>query len=271
MILEFNYNMLQSYSLPVVNHHYAFKCMPPDGGRQRVLSAHLEISPECPMYHKTDIFGNEILYGCLRKAHVHFNACLSGVVETDISRYEYSTAENSFFHDIFRCQSRFTRPGTEIMRLYDRHRKHIESLDLYTAALYLMRMVYHTMSYMPGSTDVTTTAEQALLKRRGVCQDYAHILLSLCRMIGIPARYAVGMMIGEGASHAWVEVCCNGFWYGLDPTNNLLVDESYIKLSHGRDYADTIVSKGIFHNFTRQTQEIQVIVKQKNTEKGISS
>ncbi|MGN1116017.1 MAG: transglutaminase domain-containing protein [Candidatus Ornithomonoglobus sp.] len=263
MILEFTYSMKQTYSLPIVNHHYALKCMPPDTQRQRVMSAQLELFPECSKSYKSDVFGNKTVYGCLREAHADFCACLSGVVETGFACNEHTESENTFFTDIFRCQSAFTRPGSELTRLYKLYGKCAKRLDPYTAALYLMRTVYHTMSYVPGTTDVTTTAEQALLKRRGVCQDYAHILIALCRMAGIPARYVVGMMIGEGASHAWVEVCCNGYWYGLDPTNNLLIDESYIKLSHGRDYADTIVSKGIFHGLAQQYQKISVIVKPK--------
>lgn len=261
MLLEFSYTMKQTYSLPVVNHHYALKCMPPDTQRQRVMHSQLELAPSCPAHYKSDVFGNKIVYGCLRDAHVCFSACLSGVVETGLACDEHIEGRDSFFADIFCCQSALTRPGGELKRLYEKYCHCTMRLDPYSAALQLMRTVYHTMSYVPGTTTVSTTAEQALMKRRGVCQDYAHILIALCRMRGIPARYVVGMMIGEGASHAWVEVCCNGYWYGLDPTNNLLVDESYIKLSHGRDYADTIVSKGVFHNFTHQTQEIHVIVK----------
>lgn len=80
----------------------------------------------------------------------------------------------------------------------------------------------------------------------GVCQDYAHILTALCRAAGIAARYAAGMMTGEGASHAWTEVWDGQFWHGLDPTHNCLVDERYIKLSHGRDFMDAAVDRGCF-------------------------
>ena len=97
---------------------------------------------------------------------------------------------------------------------------------------------------------------------KGVCQDYSHILLSLCRMEGIPCRYVVGMLIGEGASHAWVEICSEGRWIALDPTNNLVVDDQHIKISAGRDYQDCIINQGIFTGQTRQTQQILVSVKE---------
>lgn len=261
MILEFTYNMKQTYSMPVVNHHYALKCMPSDTQRQRIMNAKLEILPLCAGNYKSDVFGNKIIYGCLKEPHTYFNVCLSGVAETGFAVNEHMDDGRGFFADIFKTHSPFTALGEELKRLYENHAGYARRLDRYSAALYFMRVVYHTMSYVPGATTVATTAEQALRKRRGVCQDYAHILISLCRMAGIPARYVVGMMIGEGASHAWVEVCCNGYWYGIDPTNNLLIDESYIKLSHGRDYGDTIVLKGIFHNITTQNQEISVSVR----------
>ena len=95
----------------------------------------------------------------------------------------------------------------------------------------------------------------------GVCQDYSHVLLSLLRMAGMPARYVVGLMQGEGESHAWVEANCRGYWYGIDPTNHLLINESYIKLAHGRDYGDCMISRGISRNPRAiQTMDVSVSV-----------
>lgn len=266
MILEYSYTMKQNYGRTVANHHFSIRCIPPTTERQRIISTQLTVAPECRLSYKADVFGNKSAYGCIKNEHNSFTVCLTGTVETGLSCCENKETAKSFFCDIFRIQSAFTQPGAELRRLYAMHEGHLKQLDSYSAALYLMRTVYHTMSYTPGATNVSTNAEQAMLKRCGVCQDYAHILISLCRMCNIPARYVVGMMIGEGASHAWVEVCCCGFWYGLDPTNNLLVDENYIKLSYGRDYADTIVLKGMFCGFTSQTQDISVIVTPINKE-----
>lgn len=260
MILRYSYIMRQSYSLPVVKHYYALKAIPHDTHRQRIIKAELDLNPDGCRRTKSDIFGNKIIYGTISEAHTEFNVRLSGIVETGLACNEHTENKGSFNSDIFRCASTFTKPGTELQGLYSQHYAYAKKLDSYTAALYLMRIVYHTMSYVPGVTDISTTAEEALRKRRGVCQDYAHILIALCRMFEIPARYIAGMMVGEGASHAWAEVCCNGFWYGLDPTNNLLVDEGYIKLAQGRDYADTVILKGVFYGCTSQTQEINVTV-----------
>ena len=67
-------------------------------------------------------------------------------------------------------------------------------------------------------------------------------------------------MQGEGVSHAWVEICANGIWYGMDPTNDKLVDDTYIKISHGRDYKDCIVNRGVFTGTGTQTQSVHVNV-----------
>lgn len=134
--------------------------------------------------------------------------------------------------------------------------------EISSNTLSYIHMIQGRMSYQPGITNVHTNAEEAFVLGQGVCQDYAHIYLSLLRLDGIAARYVVGMMMGEGASHAWVEVNCKGYWYGFDPTNDLLVNEGYIKISHGRDYADCIVNRGIFRGKAQQEQKIAVSVKE---------
>jgi transglutaminase-like putative cysteine protease len=85
-------------------------------------------------------------------------------------------------------------------------------------------------------------------------------MIALLRMSGIPARYVVGMMMGEGFSHAWVEALIDGEWIGFDPTNDKNVDDTYIKISNGRDYQDCIVNRGVFYGCVTQNQNIKVIV-----------
>lgn len=92
-------------------------------------------------------------------------------------------------------------------------------------------------------------------------------MIALMHMSGIPARYVVGMLQGEGLSHAWVEIYENGMWIGLDPTNNLVVSDRHIKISHGRDYKDCTINQGFFTGNADQRQQIRVSV----TEEGTSS
>jgi transglutaminase-like putative cysteine protease len=127
-------------------------------------------------------------------------------------------------------------------------------------AMGIMHKLYKDFKYVKGVTDINTTAEQALELKSGVCQDYSHIMIALLRMSGIPARYVVGMMMGEGFSHAWVEALIDGEWIGFDPTNDKNVDDTYIKISNGRDYQDCIVNRGVFYGCVTQNQNIKVIV-----------
>src|ERR1019366_7671892 len=104
------------------------------------------------------------------------------------------------------------------------------------------------MGYRADVTGVKTTAAAALALGQGVCQDYAHVMLSLCRLLGIPARYVSGHLVGEGGTHAWVEVLvaapavpglpAAAAVVALDPTHDREVGENYLTIAIGRDYSD---------------------------------
>jgi transglutaminase-like putative cysteine protease len=115
------------------------------------------------------------------------------------------------------------------------------------------------ITYQGGVTGIGTTAEEALCLGKGVCQDYAHIMISLCRLNGVPARYAAGFIEGEGFSHAWVEYYADGAWHGYDPTHNVKIAINYIKIAQGRDYGDCAIDKGVFRGVA--FQDLEVIVK----------
>ena len=127
-------------------------------------------------------------------------------------------------------------------------------------AVCAMHYLYAHFRYASGVTDIRTTAEEAIALGEGVCQDYAHIMIAVMRRLGIPARYVNGLMIGEGATHAWAELYLDGVWRGFDPTHNRFVDDVYIKLAHGRDYRDCILERGTFWGNAVQKQKIYVSV-----------
>ena len=113
--------------------------------------------------------------------------------------------------------------------------------------------VHRAITYEWGVTGVETTAAEALSAARGVCQDYAHLMLSACRSVGVPARYVSGHLLGEGGSHAWVEVLHRdpdhpGRWWAeaWDPTHGRRTDDSYITIATGRDYRDVAPMSGTF-------------------------
>jgi transglutaminase-like putative cysteine protease len=114
------------------------------------------------------------------------------------------------------------------------------------------RWVYETMRFQSGVTTVRTPASEALAGRRGVCQDYAHIMLAVCRASGIPARYASGFIPSEGYMHAWVETLVAdkaqgaAHWLGFDPTHDRRTDTQYVTVATGRDYSDISPLSGTF-------------------------
>ena len=111
--------------------------------------------------------------------------------------------------------------------------------------------VHGAFSYEYGVTGVSTTAADALAAGRGVCQDYTHVMLSVCRVLGIPARYVSGQLVGEGGSHSWVEVLRHvrgRHWVaeGWDPTHNRRIGPGYITVAVGRDYTDVAPMSGTY-------------------------
>lgn len=83
---------------------------------------------------------------------------------------------------------------------------------------------------------------------------------SLCRLSGIPARYVSGLLEGDGVSHVWAEIWDDGYWYGVDPTRHVSVDEGYLKLSMGRDFTDCPIESGLFSGYTDQQQKVYMKV-----------
>ncbi len=126
-----------------------------------------------------------------------------------------------------------------------------------TAVMDLTAKIYHEFVYEGGVTDVWTPVSEVLAKRRGVCQDFAHLEIAALRSLGLPARYMSGYLlthppegkerlVGADASHAWIAVWCPDFgWVEFDPTNNLMPSDEHIALAWGRDYGDVSPTTGI--------------------------
>jgi transglutaminase-like putative cysteine protease len=129
------------------------------------------------------------------------------------------------------------------------------------ASIDLMHRIHADFKYQSNATDVSTPLIEAFEERRGVCQDFAHILIGCVRSLGLAARYVSGYLLtnpppgkprllGADASHAWVSVFCphvtnNGGWVQLDPTNNVIPSTAHVTLAFGRDYGDVAPLRGV--------------------------
>lgn len=128
--------------------------------------------------------------------------------------------------------------------------------------------IFNHFTYTKGITNIETTVDEILEIKKGVCQDFAHVLLQLLRTAGIPSRYVSGYICpnesglrGEGATHAWVEIYTpNQGWLGLDPTNNIWTMDNHVKLSVGRNFYDCTPVKGTFKGLAKQTLSVCVSI-----------
>lgn len=239
----------------VTDHDFVLRCQPMTTHTQTVLDAQTVITPSCALYSQVDGFGNLIQMGRIEEAHDVFSFVSSGLVIVDASDTRPEAA-----HPMYSRPSRFTSTSAELASFtQDVLRVMANAAPLKKAEL-LSHALHEHMVYEPGSTTVSTDAASAFAQGRGVCQDYAHILIALLRREGVPARYANGLIIGEGATHAWVEVHDGVSWHGVDPTNDHPVDDSYIALSHGRDFADCPIESGVFRGGARQEQSVSIVV-----------
>lgn len=256
--LSFRYCLRADYSSPVRRHSFAFSFLPRDTARQRVTALDIAI-PGCPGFRETaGAFGCRRVYGAIEKPHSDFVISLSGSVTTGLDIFE-EAAGDALDAAPFRAQTGLTQPGEQLRRF---HRSLSLTGSDYDKAIAIQKALHETLVYLPGATAAHESAEAAFAKGRGVCQDYAHCMAALLRMEGIPARYVTGMMLGEGASHAWVEALCGSWWYGFDPTNDLLADDSYIRVRCGRDSADCSIIRGTFYGPACQMQQETVEVSQ---------
>lgn len=189
--------------------------------------------------------------------------CESGRIPEDHTNFRYTVSgraeRNSLLIEeskplpIYSFPSSLTQPSP-VLREFDSTITVVS--DPMQQALIIREAVYSWMKYVSGVTSVDTTASEAFEKKQGVCQDFTHIFITLCRMHKIPARYVSGLPVGEGASHAWAEVWVNGKWFGIDPTRNCDADEKYLKFCTGRDFKDCPIEQGVFIGFGSQTQTV---------------
>lgn len=255
--LHFDYFMKIDYDVEVTKCNFTIKCIPEDNRRQKIDNLAIHLQPPSQYTHGIDGLGNHQIYGLDEEPHQTFCFHMTGDASVGLSDYEEE--EDTDKSMIFRHSHGMNVPGPQLREFYKEYIQFADE-DVLATADRIMHVLHEHFHYQSNSTNMKTSAEEAFTQGYGVCQDYAHIYLSLLHMAKVPARYVTGLLLGEGASHAWVEVLSEGRWYGYDPTNDCLVTDHHIKIGVGRDAHDCLLNRGIMHGGGNQTQTVLVTV-----------
>jgi transglutaminase-like putative cysteine protease len=289
-----NYNMAlfqikhitrYTYQSPVTDSVNQIMLYPQEDERQQVNNHQLTVTGNPSIETFNDHFGNRLGIFTLVDPHTQLSIVSELVVQTKATALPQVThpagmqweALAQLQHDYLLMdylQQEGFEAATEVQQQVNAIvNRETAPLD---AANELSAFVYNNFQYQKGITSVETGIDEVWGLRGGVCQDFAHILLVMLRMINIPARYVSGYICprnnelrGEGATHAWVEAYLPFYgWLGLDPTNNCITDDRHIRLAVGRSFYDCTPVKGTYRGGAAHTLEVSVVIGNDDEEKG---
>lgn len=268
------------YTAPVRENVTETRMQPRTEGNQRCLEFKLSVVPNAPTLAYQDYLGNTVHYFDLPAPHVQLWITAEATVETlptpawpDTLPIQAWLAVDHLAGHIefwdFLQPSRFTQP-TPLLKQLGADFNLTRRVDPLTALKTMTESVYESFDYAPQSTRVDSLIDEAIAARRGVCQDFTHIMIALVRSLGIPCRYVSGYLFhrledhdrsAEDATHAWLEAFLPELgWLGFDPTNNLMVADRHIRVAVGRDYADVPPSRGVFKGDAQEQLSVGVRV-----------
>ncbi len=253
---RYSYTSIVRYSNTVSHHSFMLRAVPMITSWQHIVERDLQLLSGAVVNEGGDAFGNAMQYGYFGAKHDIFVVSSVGVVECG----EYLEVELEPAA-IYVVESALTHADEAIISLVQELRGDVQE-NFLELSMRIAGAIYERMCYVPRVTTMESTAAESYAMRKGVCQDYAHVMLSVCRAMGIYARYVVGFVIGTGETHAWVEVSSEGVWYGIDPTHNARVGSGYIKVAHGRDAHDCSVIRGLYRGDVIQESDVRVTVEQ---------
>ena len=239
------------YPGPITNLRHRLVIAPPLAyGDQLVVRDRLVVTPPTAVRWDRDGFGNAIATLIAGRIEDAIDLDYEAVIERSVGAHP-RLCDDWFDDERLLRPSWLTEPD-EALRAAAAALQHDHDADRYALAARINAYVFEHMRYVPDVTTVATTAAQAFAQRTGVCQDYAHIMLALCRLNGLAARYVSGHLIGEGGTHAWVEVIGEPLGdgtapvWGFDPTHRRATTLNYVFVAAGRDFADVTPTSGSF-------------------------
>jgi transglutaminase-like putative cysteine protease len=277
---------LYRYDREVAHSHQQLHLTPRGSQRQRCLQHSIQIEPQPAVRSEhLDAFGNRVTRVELDRPHDRLRvvAAMEVILEAqpapgaaegenwervrELLGYQAREREQPWLEAMrFRGESPFIR----IKRLFsDFARDCLEpQTSVLAVARALMAKVHGEFTYAPGETEIATPLVEVFHKRRGVCQDYAHLMIACLRSAGLAARYVSGYLhthgalLGANASHAWVAVFAPPFgWVEYDPTNNVRVAQEHVALAWGRDFGDVSPLRGVILGGGSHTLKVRVAVK----------
>ncbi len=249
-----------AYKSPATASFNEARLTPRSDNRQNVILSRVETVPATRSYRYLDYWGTAVTAFDLHAPHTELEVTASSVVETDkpeppVEKVTWDELRSEAVLDRFDevlSPTHYTPRSKRLHRVGEKIAKYNDPHDAVIAAA---DWVNSELDYVPGTTGVHSSALDALREGKGVCQDFAHLTLAVLRGIGIPARYVSGYLhpqrkapIGEtvdGQSHAWIQAWTGG-WWNFDPTNDKEINEQYVSVGVGRDYADVTPLKGIY-------------------------
>lgn len=267
------------YSAPISESIMEVRIQPRSENNQHCLDFRLHTSPRAHIMSYRGEFGNRVHHFDVPNYHSQLTITATALVDVsppdeipmalDTHAWEeidQLTADDEYWD--FLKPSRFAAPS-DLLYAFMREHNIQRRDDPLTVLRDLNTTIYQTFEYMPEATRVDSPIDDALRLRRGVCQDFAHIMITLVRQLGIPCRYVSGYLFHQShnrasassdATHAWVEALLpNLGWIGFDPTNNMLANERHIRVAIGRDYTDVPPTRGIFRG--KADSELSVTVR----------
>ncbi len=270
------------YSAPISESIMEVRTQPRTEGTQHCLDFRVVTSPRAHILDYRGEHGNKVHHFDVPNRHTQLTINAQSLVELipppsppqalSASAWEeldVLTADDQYW-DMLQ-PSHFATPTDllyELAQELDVRRRD----DPLTVLRETMIRLHNSLNYAPKNTRVDSPIDDALRIRRGVCQDFAHIMITLVRTLGIPCRYVSGYLFqqsgyrdrsSESATHAWVEALLPGLgWIGFDPTNDTLAEGRHIRVALGRDYADVPPTRGVFRGGADSELSVTVKVSQ---------
>lgn len=251
---------------------------PVDGPCQRVDYSHVTVTPTADVAEFEDAWGNRVSWCQIVEMHERLIVEVESLVQVGARPLASSGSWAMVADDGYReSLAEFVLPS-QLVTWSDATRRfadavHVaEQTDVSTWASNLARNVHDRLIYERGATDVTTTVDDVIRAGRGVCQDFAHVFVALCRMRGVAARYVSGWLFepdrgGPVESHAWAELWVPGLgWVEADPTHVGPVDDRYVRIAAGRDYADVVPIKGTYIGGPTESMSVTVELRDVSTD-----